>query len=237
MPGIFFIVVPLMIALFAVMAYLSHQQAVQRRNDLMRIADGLGWAFDPSSHSDWDDRFPQFGCFREGHSRSAYNLINGSLHIADRVYFTTLGDYTFKITTNNGKSSSTSTYHFSFAVVRLPFSGVPQLAVRPEQFFDGLGAFFGFDDIDFESAEFSRAYHVKSPDKRFAYNLIDPRMIEFLMAGKPRTFELAENVLCIYTPRRRWEPVDFPHHLDWCRRFIECWPTHVVANLTSLTPQ
>ena len=55
------------------------------------------------------------------------------------------------------------------------------LDIRPEGFFDKVGEFFGADDIDFESAEFSRRFFVKSSDKRWAYGVIHQETMQFLL--------------------------------------------------------
>jgi hypothetical protein len=57
------------------------------------------------------------------------------------------------------------------------------LFVRPEGIWDKITEFIGFDDIDFESAEFSRKFYVKAEDKRWAYDVIHPRVMEFLLAA------------------------------------------------------
>ena len=49
-----------------------------------------------------------------------------------------------------------------------------------EGLFDKLAGFVGFADINFESEEFSKRFHVKSDDKQFAYALIHPQMMEWL---------------------------------------------------------
>ena len=54
---------------------------------------------------------------------------------------------------------------------------------------DKITEFAGFNDIDFESAEFSRKFYVKSPDKRWAYDVIHPRMMEFLLASPVFTLQ------------------------------------------------
>ena len=47
---------------------------------------------------------------------------------------------------------------------------------------------FGFDDVDFESAEFSRKWHVGAQDREFAYQVFHPKMIEYF--GSLRGFRL-----------------------------------------------
>ena len=45
---------------------------------------------------------------------------------------------------------TTRTHRFSYLIVHLPFSGLPDLLIRPEGVFDKMAGAFGFDDIDFE---------------------------------------------------------------------------------------
>ncbi len=219
------------------MAYVAHQQAKQRREDLARVAGELKWTFDPGYHGGWGSRYAQFSCFNQGHSRRASNLMHGTVEIEGRPFAGVMGDYTYKKTSGSGKNRSTKTYHFSFLLFDMPLGGVPHLAVRPEGIFDSFSAFMGFDDIDFESEEFSRKFHVKSSDKRFAYDVIDPRMMQFLMQSHPPTFEIDRGVFCMKSTSGRWEPREFPGKLRWSQSFFAHWPRHVVDNLLSLEPR
>ena len=51
---------------------------------------------------------------------------------------------------------------------------------------DKIAGALGFHDINFESSEFSRKFHIKCADKKFAYDVIHPRMMEFLLAAAQR---------------------------------------------------
>jgi hypothetical protein len=168
-----------------VLAWLSYLARQKRRQDMAALAARLGWSFDPESDSSMDDRFGQFGCFCRGHSRAAYNTLEGTTTIGGRQFPVRMGDYTYKITTSNGKSTSTRTYRFSYVVISVPWRGVPDLIIRREGLMDKLAGAIGFDDIDFESEEFSRRFFVKSPDKKFAYDVIHPRMMVVPAAGQP----------------------------------------------------
>lgn len=90
---------------------------------------------------------------------------------------------------------------------------------------------FGFDDIDFESVEFSRKFFVKSPDKRFAYDVIHPAMMEFLLASDPPSLDVEQNRCCLFDGMRTWSPEQFRSTLAWARQFFEFWPEHVVCQL------
>lgn len=222
-------------ALVGIAAYLSHKAAEQRRRELAALAAELGWSFDPSKDSSHDDRYSQFEPFRKGHSRAAYNTLTGSLAIDGRPFPGTMGDFTYKVTTSNGKSTTTHTYNFSYLIVHLPFRAVPDLFIRPENFLDKFAAAIGFDDIDFESAEFSRKFLVKSPDKRFAYDVIHPRMMEFLMQSPGRTIDIERGCLCITSGGSRWSVPEFRANTAWISDFFDLWPDHLTAELDSRT--
>jgi hypothetical protein len=40
---------------------------------------------------------------------------------------------------------------------------------------------FGYGDIKFESAEFSKTFCLRTPDKKFAYDACNAKMIEYLL--------------------------------------------------------
>ena len=105
------------------------------------------------------------------------------------------------------------------------------LLIRPEGMFDRLAGVFGFDDIDFESAEFSRGFHVKSPDKRFAYDVVHPRMMEFLMAMTPVAIDIENGRACLSDGRSCWTPEEIRGQIEFLSRFFELWPEHVLQEL------
>lgn len=227
------LVVFIALLVVAAFAYLSHLQNQKRIAELSQVASELGWSFDASKDHDFHHRFSQFDAFGQGHSRYAHNTIHGHLKIEGEEWSVVAGDYHYKITTNNGKSSSTQTYRFSFAIVELPFAHVPDLSVRAEGFFDKIADFLGFDDIDFESAEFSRRFRVKSSDKKFAYAVIHPRMMEFFLDRDPPAIELSQRHCCVRDGNRRWSGAEFRSRFHWIEQFFEKWPRHVIDDLES----
>lgn len=222
-------------------AMLAHKQTQARREAMANLASEMGFAFNPEKDADHDEQYAHFEIFRRGHSRSAYNTITGSIDPARSGGIgggdglpplpIKMGDFTYKITSSNGKTTTTRTYNFSYLILHLPYASVPDLLIRPEGMFDKLAGVFGFDDIDFESAEFSRRFCVKSPDKKFAYAVCDPRMMEFLMRGSPPTIDIEHSRCCLSDGGRRWEPAEFKRMLAWAQRFFEHWPKHVVKEL------
>ncbi len=219
------------IVLVGVVAYLAYLAEKKRREAMAAFAAELGWNFDPTKDRSHDEEYAHFEIFRRGHSRAAYNTLWGDLDIDGRRWPAKMGDFTYKVTHSTGKSTSTQTYRFSYLILHLPWSSVPDLLIRREGMFDKIAGVLGFDDIDFESAEFSRRFHVSSPDKRFAYDVIHPRMMEFLMTGDPPTVDIENTRCCVSDGSRRWEPVEFRQKLAWITEFLERWPEHVLATL------
>jgi len=219
------------IVVVGAVAYFSWLAEKKRREAMAVLAAELGWRFDRTRDRSHDDEYAHFEIFRRGHSRAAYNTMWGELERQGRRWPAKMGDFTYKITTSTGKSTSTQTYRFSYLILHMPWSRVPDLLIRREGMFDKIAGVLGFDDIDFESAEFSRRFHVSSPDKRFAYDVIDPRMMEFLLKGDPPTVDIENRRCCISDGRRRWEPVEFRQKLAWITEFLDHWPKHVLASL------
>jgi hypothetical protein len=220
---------------FAFAVYATRQQAKARTAALGRLAARLGWRFHGEERDEGlDETYPQFDQFGRGHSRYAYNRLSGCIQGFDTELPAEAGDYHYKVTSGAGKHRSTRTCQFSYLLVTLPFGPLlPSLRVRPENLLDKLEGAIGFEDIDFESAEFSRRHHVSSDNRRFTYALIDPRMIQFLLDTRPPAFELGAGVLLVMAEggASRWEPREFDAALAWANGFIARWPAHLANDL------
>jgi hypothetical protein len=219
------------LAVVGVIAYVAYRADQQRREAMLALAQRLGFAFERDAIYDPAWPYEAFGLFDRGHSRCAYNTISGTMSIEGRGFPVFTGDFQYKETSGTGKDRKTTTYDFSYLLVELPFRPLPSLVIRPENFFDKIAGAIGFPDINFESAEFSRCFHVKSPDARFAYDLIDPRMMEFLMATPPLPIHLEGRAICISNDGGRWKPEQFERQLDFVQQFISRWPDHVVRTI------
>lgn len=217
------------VAIIGTIAYFAHLREKERRQALAALAASLGWRFNSSYDHSHDERYAHFSVFKQGHSRYAFNTITGETTVEGLIMPLRMGDYHYKITTSDGKKSSTTTYMFSYLILELPFLRDQDLFIREEGIFDKIAGFVGFDDIDFESAEFSNRFHVKSSDKKFAYDVVHPRMMEYLMDHKPPTFSLDRRSCCLYKTGKRWTPEEFKSMLHWAEGFFQRWPSHLTA--------
>ncbi len=224
------VVIAVVVGIIA-LAIHAHKLEQMRLAALREFAASMGWTFDTRRNPSHDDRFPQFAAFRRGDNRYAFNTLSGSTTIDGRTYQARMGDYHYQITRSNGKSTTTTHYTFSYLILTTPFSTIPETRIRREGFLDKVAGALGFDDIDFESAEFSRKFHVSGRDKRFAYDLVTPQMMEYLMSAMPGEICLANGCFLITDGTSRWEPTNYPVMLSWATQFIELWPRHVVQSL------
>jgi len=219
------------LVLFAVGAYYTHQQAKKRIAALQSLADRFGLRFSPGANSHHDERFAQFAIFRVGTNRTAYNTLSGTKTIGGQEQSVVMGDFRYTVESGSGKNRRRVTRQFSYVLVGVPHEDVPALLVRREHFFDKVTDFFGFDDIDFESVEFSRRFHVSSSNKRFAWDLVDPRMMEFLMAEEAPVIDMEDGWICV-ADKKKWPADRFQKQFEFVERFLDHWPDHVVRGLT-----
>jgi hypothetical protein len=138
-----------------------------------------------------------FDLFSRGDRRGTENVLWGTKDGLDVKAFE-FWDYTESSDTKGNRSRSYE--HFSCALLPAPVM-CPHTSIAPESFFSRIGRALGFHDIEFESEEFNKAMKVKSAEPKFATYLVDPRMMEWLLANKGWQFELSGQSLLTYCKR------------------------------------
>jgi len=215
-------IAPLLIVLFVALAVVgmvfAYLQQQARRKALAAFARSRGMLFDPGKYAGLDGRFPTFDCLRRGRGRYAYNRIYGDWNGRDCLLF----DYRY--VTGSGKNRRT--HHFSGAILAATLPLKP-LVIRPEGLFDKMAGFLGFDDIDFESAEFSREFYVKSPDRKWAYDVIHARTMELLLAGPRYSIEFDHAHAIVYD-RRTFSVGEFTAAVGLAEGILDGLPEYLV---------
>jgi len=189
----------------------------RRRNELSAWAESHGLSFDAAHDASYDERYAGFGCLRRGHSRHAYNVMSGEWEGHPVEAF----DYRY--VTGHGKNRST--HHFSAVVVDVGFP-VKALRIRPEGLFDRVTELLGADDIDFESAEFSRQFHVKGEDRRWAFDVLHQRTMAFLLSMPRFSLQFADHEVIAWRGRR-FAPATFAAALRVAIGIIDRLPPYV----------
>jgi hypothetical protein len=203
----------------------SHIQAQRRRRELAAWATRRGLSFNPGTDESFDYRYGAFSCLARGSDRYAYNVMTGTENGRPVRAF----DYHYKTHTQTSKGRQTHHHHFSAVIVD---AGLPlkPLVIRAETIFDKIGEFLGMDDIDFESSEFSRRFCVKSPDRRWAFDVLHQKAMEFLLQSPSFNLDLGGTSVIAY--RGGLFPTgDFEGALSAAQGLLDLLPESVVKEL------
>jgi hypothetical protein len=175
------IVIAVLIGIAAAVSTIwSTMRTRKRQQELLELAARLGLDFNPGINPVLPIEFGFIDQLNRGDNRTAFNVFSGTLDGRNVVAF----DYHYETHSTDGKGNRHTTHHyFSVAVMRLD-AEFPKLTIAHEGILLKIAEVFGYQDIKFESAEFSRAFCVRSPDKKFAYDVCNAQMIEYLLANR-----------------------------------------------------
>lgn len=224
----FFLIIAVIVGVVLLIIY-SYYTAEQRRKAMVQIADQLGLAYLEKKASGKDLVYHNISLFQQGHSRQAFNVIGGT---KEQSY---IDIFDYKYVTGSGKNQST--WYRSVCILTVP-QRFKYLYVRIESFLDKIAAAVGFDDIDFESKEFSSHFYVKSDDKKFAYDIVHPQMMDFLLNYR-RIYQVAPCIemngkyLVFYYPNKI-KPEKYIDLYNFASDFYKKIPNYVLEQYASV---
>jgi len=167
--------------------------ARKRREALFALATRLGLGFDASENYELAERFAFLKQLARGENQYAFNVFSGTYQENQVLVF----DYHYETHSTDGKGNRTTQHHyFSFFILLLPVR-FPDLTIRRENFLTRIAGVFGYQDIKFESAEFSKTFCVRSPDRKFAYDVCHAKMMEYLLANRDLSLEIENEALAL----------------------------------------
>jgi hypothetical protein len=216
----------LVLAAIAGIAWLAYLAEKKRREALRAWAAGRGFSFDPEKRGDPSLPFSPFG---KGHSR--YSRHHAEKALPDGVPGLEGGqlglfEYHYAITRNTGKSSSTQHFWFTCALMA-PGLDLGRVQIRDETWGDKLVQAIGFDDIDFEDAEFSKKFVVTAEDRRQAYALLDHALMSWLCVRPGWQIETSGPMLLVFK-RQRVSPAGYDAIVDFAVGFLRQIPRILV---------
>lgn len=209
----------------------QYRKEKKRTQELGAWADKQGYRFSGAKDRGFASRYQFIDALRAGSNHYAWNIISGE----NAAWPFDLFDYHYETHSTDGKGNRQTHHHYlSVLAVTLPVSMPHELKVRPEGFFDKLASVVGFDDIDFESDEFSRKFHVKCDDKKFAYTVITAQMMEFLLKHRKTSFEIERQTIA-FVSNKRWKVEELQGQLDFADALLEHLPDYLIDDLKSRT--
>jgi hypothetical protein len=212
------------VGLVVALAVRGHRRERMRSEALRSLAADHGWTYAERDDA-WCEAFDGLP-FGTGHNRQARNVVTGShrgrsLVLFDYVYYTTETDRDAQ-----GNTRTREVPH-AHAVVGIGVGAdVPRLSVAPEGFFGrAIGKLLG-NDIELESEEFNRAFRVRSDDRRFAYDVLHPRLMEYLLTVRETSWRTTNATLVTTSPGRH-RPEDVEARIAVLDRILESVPDFV----------
>lgn len=201
--GIFIgILIVVLIGTIASAAQIYKTRGIRKRSlDLKFLATRLGFTFNPNRDEGFAMGWGFLDKLAQGSERYAFNILRGK-HKERPVF---VFDYHYQ--SISGKRIEDHYLTILMLVVQEVF---PQVTIKPESLLSKAAAVLGFENIKFESAEFSRLFCVRSQDKRFAYDVCNPQMIEYLLPNRDLEIEIqGPVVLLAFEKQLSAQEIDF----------------------------
>jgi len=230
MPIFFVLIIIAAIAAAIGFAIWNSRMKDKRRKELAGWAQANGLKFLPDKdHSVWM-RYQPFKCLQRGEDRYAYNIMLGTA--GQRV--TCAFDYHYETHSTNSKGQRQTHHHYLSALVVDAGLPLKPLFIRPEGLLDKVTEFVGIDDIDFESAEFSQKFFVKSPDRRWAYDVLHQKTMELMLAYPRFHIDFQGSQVMAYYDNKTFTPGEFGSALKVVTGILDYLPESVVRELKGI---
>ena len=178
--------------------------------------------FNRANVYDIDSRYVDIECLQQGKDRYACNVISGRINNRDILVF----DYRYDVGVMHKKTVES----IQAMIVPSPTPLKP-LFIRPEGLIDKASQFFGAEDLNFESAEFSRKFAVAAPDRKWAYDVIHPRMMEHLLTTTRFSIQLAENAIIAWRANG-FDGDDYQAAFELLDGILERLPNYLIREQT-----
>lgn len=167
------------VALVVAAGWYQYSTRRARMRAVAAVASSVGFTF---TNNDADRLVDlPFGLFSRGNRRRVELVMSGTHNgLAMRIF-----DYWYYVDSGRDR-----TYHrFTCGIVTIP-AACPRLRLGNENFFTRLGGDVGLGDVQLEYDDFNRRFRVKCDDRKFAFSLLDGRMMQWLLDAE--RFETVE---------------------------------------------
>lgn len=204
---------------FAIFSYMQEQKRIAA---LVEEANRLGLNFRKGKDRGLGRRYSFLDKLRKGSNRYAQNVLSGAYHQHPVEVF----GYHYETHSTDSKGRRQTHHHYLHVTALTLEQGFPELRIYPETFLSKIGQAIGFDDIDFESVEFSKKFVVKSTDKKFAYDICHTRMMEYLLKHPSLCIEIEGHTLAIVY-NGKLSPTNIEHQLRLLLEIRSHFPDYI----------
>lgn len=214
--ALIFVLAVVAVVIGGIYSWKAHQK---RMEELAVWTNRRGLTFHRGKDGGYASRWSHFSHFTTGSNRYAQNIMEG----VSGPWHVCCFDYHYETYSTDSKGRRQTSHHWSSNVILDAQMELDPLTIRNETWLDKMVQAVGFDDIDFESNQFSREFMVKAKDKRWAYDVIHTEVMELLLSSPRFHIELGGLHLLV---RRsgRFKPQDFEDALTLGSRFLDALP-------------
>ncbi len=177
----------------------NNEQA--RALQLQTLSAQLGFSeFNPARDDSFMSTWGFISRLSQGKNRYAFNILKGTYNEQPLYIF----DYHYE--TGSGNKVQ---HHYCTLLMLVVEESFPQLNITPENTISKIAEAFDSKDVKFESDDFSRAYRVHALDKKFAYDVCNPQMIEYLLANRGLEIEIVSHAIVLtFSPQLPAEQIE-----------------------------
>jgi hypothetical protein len=187
------------IVLVTALGYYNYLAEKKRTAQFQSVAAALGFRFSAQGSTELEKALSGFHLFSQGHGKKLWNLLRNTTENLEVAIF----DYRF--TVGGGKHQHTSKQ----SVIAFRFAGpkLPKFFLRPEGFWDKIGSWMGFQDIDFDDHPlFSSRYLLRGDDEKAVRQLFTTPILDYYTNNTGLTTEGCGQILLFYRHEKRIEP-------------------------------
>jgi len=173
----------------------------ERIEQLRSVAYQLGMNFQEKEEYGMIALLRDFKLFRIGSSKQIFNLLQKASEMLEEKI--SVFDYQYTIHANNASITHYQTVFF----IQSKELALPQMLLKPENFFHKIGAWFGMQDIDFvEQPEFSDRFLLKGEDEPRIRHTLSEEVMKFFLIEKKWCMESVGYYLVFYRENSLAEP-------------------------------
>ena len=227
LPILIFVAIAAVVIFLGVLGVKAERERVRALTDFARR---LGFSFSQQKDRTLSLQYAFLTQLNQGDNRYAFDVLDGNFRDRGVRAFC----HHHQVTTRNKNGTQTTHYHQAVFTVELPLVA-PELRIYPENILHRFGQALGFSDINFESVEFSRAFVVKCENKKFAYDVLHSRAMEFLLRYPSLTYEMEGNNFAIVTSGKL-SAGEVEKHLNVLNDFIDLFPSYLLEQSGASVP-
>ena len=175
--------------LFAIALIYTWRRGSRRLKTVMAVARLKGLRFLHKDDRNIPQRYSEFICLRQGKKQWAFNLLEGKWDGWPVLAF----DYHYSI-----RFRKRDRHHYFSAVIldtEIPLKPLLILADRKSW---QLAREFGFQEMQFDSAEFSSDFIVRTADKEWAQEVLNSDVIQFLLNSPRFSIQFNERRVIVF---------------------------------------